>query len=695
MRKISIFRTVFVVLLLLLGVTGGVGASPPAQEPPGDVAALATVGTAFTYQGSLDDGGSPAGGAYDFEFELYDAVSGGSQVGSTITVADQTVTDGLFSVELDFGDVFDGTALWLQISVRPGPSTGSYTALSPRQSLTAAPYALYALDGWGGSWTGSGTGLTLSGGDTGLSASGTTYGVSGESAGTAGRGVFGYAYASSGSTYGVYGLNESTAGRGVFGKALADSGTTYGVYGESASTSGRGVFGYALADSGSAYGVYGASDSTAGRGVSGRANATSGTTYGVYGQNESNQGAGVSGTSTGVSGTGVRGEADLFGVYGTSDNFGVYGHTDSTSGVGVRGWSDATSGTNYGVKGRNKSPDGAGVFGENTSTDGTGVYGRADNTTGQGDGVYGETNSDDYFSRGVYGLASATTGNAVGVYGQTNSPDGYAGFFVGQVYISGGRSRNLSGGYGFLNPSGNTGTSSGSWTYSIYATDVIKAQEFHANSDARIKNIEGRSDGAADLATLSQIEITDYTLKDVIAKSGAPLKKVIGQQVETVYPQAVSRNTDVVPDIYQKATIKDGWVELATDLQPGERVRLIGEKNEGIYEVLEVTRDGFRTDFVADGAAVFVYGREVKDFRNVDYDAIAMLNVSATQELNHLVEQQAAEIEALTTRLTALEQAMNAGNAASNAPLSPWWLLGGLGVVGLVFVQQRRTGGKQ
>jgi hypothetical protein len=260
---------------------------------------------------------------------------------------------------------------------------------------------------------------------------------------------------------------------------------------------------------------------------------------------------------------------------------------------------------------------------------------------------------------------------------------------------SGGKSYNP-GGYGYLN-SGGAGTSSSSnKTYDIYAAGQVAALEFNAHSDARIKNIQGRSDGAADLAILSQIEITDYTFKDVIGKGSDPLKKIIGQQVEAVYPQAVNRSTDVVPDIYKKATIKDGWVMLATDLQQGEHVRLIGEDKKGIYEVLEVAQDGFYTDFVADGDEVFVYGREVKDFRNVDYEAIAMLNVSASQELNRLVEQQAAEIEALNIRLAALEQAVSSvdatSRAESNAPLTPWLLLGGLGVVGLVFVQKRRVG---
>ena len=143
----------------------------------------------------------------------------------------------------------------------------------------------------------------------------------------------------------------------------------------------------------------------------------------------------------------------------------------------------------------------------------------------------------------------------------------------------------------------------------------------------------------------------------MIGKGNRPHKKVIAQQVEKVYPEAVSLSTDVVPDIYQKAKIKDGWVKLATNLKKGERVRLVSDKKEGIHEVLEVTLDKFRTDFAADGDEVFVFGREVKDFRNVDYDAIAMLNVSATQELNRCLEKQAAEIAARDGQIAALEKA--------------------------------------
>jgi len=104
-----------------------------------------TLGTAFTYQGRLTDtDGVPLSGDYDFQFQLYDALSGDAPVGSAVAVGDKEVTDGYFTAQLDFGNVFDGTALWLEVRVRPGAETGAYTALSPRQSLTAAPYARYA-----------------------------------------------------------------------------------------------------------------------------------------------------------------------------------------------------------------------------------------------------------------------------------------------------------------------------------------------------------------------------------------------------------------------------------------------------------------------------------------------------------------------------------------------------------------------
>jgi Chaperone of endosialidase len=199
----------------------------------------------------------------------------------------------------------------------------------------------------------------------------------------------------------------------------------------------------------------------------------------------------------------------------------------------------------------------------------------------------------------------------------------------------------------------NTGSLSGSPTVAIYTAGAMGASTYYAFSDARIKDIAGVSAGDQDLKTLRAIEVTDYTYKDKVANGGRPVKKVIAQQVESVYPQAVSRTTGVVPDIYKQATYKDGWIELATDLKTGERVKLFASGGQGVYPVLEVRNGAFRTDFAPRGNEVFVFGREVADFRNVDYEALAMLNVSATQELARRLEAEQAVVARLKDQLAA------------------------------------------
>ena len=108
-----------------------------------DDVSLAPAGTAFSYQGRLEDNGYPANGAYDFQFMLFDASVGGIQIGGTVTLGDVSVSTGFFTVKLDFGvGAFGGGARFLEIAVRPGASGGAYTPLTPRQELTPAVSSL-------------------------------------------------------------------------------------------------------------------------------------------------------------------------------------------------------------------------------------------------------------------------------------------------------------------------------------------------------------------------------------------------------------------------------------------------------------------------------------------------------------------------------------------------------------------------
>jgi hypothetical protein len=102
-------------------------------------------GTAFMYQGRLNDGGSPATGNYDLRFQVYDAVTNGNAVGFPLTNSAVAVSNGLFTTTLDFGaGIFTGTNYWLQVGVQTNGLTNAFVALSPRQPVLPVPYAIFA-----------------------------------------------------------------------------------------------------------------------------------------------------------------------------------------------------------------------------------------------------------------------------------------------------------------------------------------------------------------------------------------------------------------------------------------------------------------------------------------------------------------------------------------------------------------------
>jgi hypothetical protein len=146
-------RSQIILIMAILLVSGVAPAQDGrAQSPAGSSEAAnhrLALNTGFTYQGRLDQNGSPVSDSCDMRFKLYDAVSMGSQVGNTINTS-VPINDGYFSVNLDFGaSAFAGDPRWLGIEV-DCEKDGTYTDLG-RQELTAAPYALYAA---GAPWSG-------------------------------------------------------------------------------------------------------------------------------------------------------------------------------------------------------------------------------------------------------------------------------------------------------------------------------------------------------------------------------------------------------------------------------------------------------------------------------------------------------------------------------------------------------------
>jgi hypothetical protein len=204
------------------------------------------LGTSFTYQGRLNSGGTPANGSFNMTFTLFDAATGGTQIGAPVSISNVAVANGLFTVTLDFGaTAFAGEERWLQIAVNG-------TSLSPRQKLTATPYALHAK--------GVSSPLHLL---STLDATATIRGQANSNNDNA-IGVEGFAQSGSAQTIGVRGESISSNGRGMLGVASAISGTTYGGYFEANSPNGAGVFGLHGATTGSTAGVRGRTDSLTG-----------------------------------------------------------------------------------------------------------------------------------------------------------------------------------------------------------------------------------------------------------------------------------------------------------------------------------------------------------------------------------------------------------------------------------------------
>lgn len=185
-------------------------------------------------------------------------------------------------------------------------------------------------------------------------------------------------------------------------------------------------------------------------------------------------------------------------------------------------------------------------------------------------------------------------------------------------------------------------------------------------SDARLKNIIGRSDSRKDLERLNHLEVTDFTYIDTVTAGHRIHKKLVAQQAEQVMPEAIAKRTDFLTDIYTVATKvepKAGTYIITVpkphDLKTGDKVRLVFENdNEGFRGDVKVLND---TQFQIAYAkpittTVFVYGKLHDDVRGIDYDDVAMLNVSATQELakrDVALEKRVAALEAENARLKA------------------------------------------
>jgi hypothetical protein len=394
-----------------------------------DAFASDVVPTTFTYQGVLKHAGNPVNDPVNLAFRLWDAESGGNQIGPELTLVGFTPDNGHITVDLDFGTgAFTGGSRWLEIWVGGAP-------LSPRQPLMAAPYAMVAgnvppkaVVGNFGGITGVGTldSLDVSG-NVGIGLTNPNRPLHIRSIGAVGATPNSNASAvfERASDNYLQLLTPSANARGILFGEPANAAHGALIYNPSNVTNGfafrtgGNTTRMVLTDTGR-LGI-GITDPDYPLHVSGRIFAES-TSWVIRGHRTSQTGTfpAVWGLTESVaSGTaGVRGDANHTSPGATAA--GVYGHNFSTTANG------------YGVRGHHDG-GGVGVYGEATSDMGTGVYG---NATGNARfGVYGSAALSTGTHRyGVYGVASGIT-NKIAVF--ASNPDSSAFFGNGSMHITG------------------------------------------------------------------------------------------------------------------------------------------------------------------------------------------------------------------------------------------------------------------
>lgn len=511
----------------------------------------------FTFQGYVESGGSPIDGDADLTFRIYDAASGGSQLGNTVTETNYPVADGVFTIDLDAGTAlaFDGDARFLEVEVNgqtlsprleilPAPLASSSNALRGRAVSDGAPASGNVLTWTGTQWapqapSGGGGGSYSAG--IGLNLVGTTFHLlpsyqlpQGCATGQIARALVGFD--GSGAPIQTWVCDVDAGSSYTNGPGLLLNGTEFSVNfaGDGAATSaarsdhqhmgqtwsGSGA-GLTLQTTDAVPALRGESSTSAGTGVSGDGRigvhgtgtytgvSGAGTSFGVDGTSES--GTGVSGTATGTSGatTGVLGWAS------SPDGFGVRAVNDAAGGTALIGDALAASGNGRGVLARAASSTGVALRAENTATSGEGNAMQVVGNSEIGDSLTVEANGSQWSyaivarsagnnGRAVYASLTNNTSSGVAVYGYVPNVAARAAQFVN---AAGGEAARFEGNVNVL---GNH-TVSGSKSFRIdHPLDPENRYLLHYNLEGPEPFNLYRGTVKLDMAGAAEIELPEY-----------------------------------------------------------------------------------------------------------------------------------------------------------------------------------------
>jgi hypothetical protein len=236
---------------------------------------------------------------------------------------------------------------------------------------------------------------------------------------------------------------------------------------------------------------------------------------------------------------------------------------------------------------------------------------------------------------------------------------------VGPVLNAAGNGRR----FGFNLPEGPTASAPSTVAY--FEGDVLASLGFYAInnpnfSDERIKKVIGVTNNEKDAELISRIQITDYRLIDTLSFGNRVIKKVIAQQVEQVIPEAIYEKTNFIPSVFalserltvSKANLLEIKLPKVHGFKEQDRIQINLPNGRQYFTTVQkvLTARSFAIENTSDlqnMEEVLVYGKEIHDFKSVDYDALTTLNISTSQYLLkkvHELENENALIKASSNK---------------------------------------------
>ena len=209
---------------------------------------------------------------------------------------------------------------------------------------------------------------------------------------------------------------------------------------------------------------------------------------------------------------------------------------------------------------------------------------------------------------------------------------------------------------------------------------VLHAAAAIITSDSRIKSNIVDIDDSSALQHVRDIPCRYYNYIDTVRRGTAQTPGFIAQEVEAVFPLAVSTDNSYIPNEYRlltnytltetttlidtNNTTKGNYWKLTindlTDLSTTNRYRIkvsndtTFDLNNGNNESKYITAiDGEQTSFLLEEqwTRIFFYGKEVSDFKRIDKAKIFTLHHSAIQQIDKTLTEEQSKIAILEGEL--------------------------------------------